>query len=514
MAIFLKDEKVAKKYEDRAVMVNGRIAVLGEIRNGIKVDGTQITRDPNVTLELWVADPDDPAVPAYELDKKGKVQPGSKKTVLRIDGSHIPANDYATIVMRDESLPALSREYLLRRDQIDGFRAERDTFDRTTTEWAAQHVRVVTAMEGLQTWLSNTLWPKFAEKYGKEIAKEAKAHKGAAVRARHDKAVGSLVSGEVPEKLLELIQELSDGSDRFLVRETQHLRCIYIDAVATESVEDALKLGEEVIEGFRTRFVDPYLDDEYEDRIPDDVFQEFFFTPTDADKYTGYTRGLWGIDWSQNRDARIEMGGGRVDGSKSTKYKMYRKLGENMDLQGMVTHQLGHALAGLHYGTAGSIKQDWLSEALGYYLSFEFLARNTITCKEFNKDRSGYVKRERTKEEGEKTVGEGRRDLYNAIALELGKPIEQVARKSLFELDDADLAKSWSFFDYVARAEGKPGQLWLRAAGEHSHDASTFLADWRADAAEILGVDPGEAFRAVEARWKAFAGTSGAKGGK
>lgn len=514
VALFFKDEKAAKKYEDRAVRVNGRLAVLGEPKVGISVSGNGISRQPNAMIELWVADPDDPSIPAYELDRKGDLEPGSKKTILRIDGSVLPDKDYATIVMRDESLPALSREYVLRREMIDAFRAERDALDRTTTEWAAHHLRVVTEMEGLRTWLANTLWPKYAEKYDKEIAKEAKAHKGQAVRARHDKALASVTKGEPPEKLAQVSEELTKGSDRFLMRESQHMRVYFIDSIAAESVEEALKLGEEVIEGFRTRFVDPYLADDYEDRIPDGQFLEILFTPNDNERYMAYTRGLWGVDWSQNREERLESTGGRMDGSTRTKYRSYWKTHDNQDLQGIVTHQLGHCLAGLHYGPAGNINQDWLSEAMGYYLSFEFLARNTVTCKAFDRERSGYVKRERKREEGEKTVGEGRRDLYNAIALELGRPIDQLARKDLFELDDADLAKSWSFFDYIARAEGKPGQLWLRAAGRHSHDDKTFLANWRKDAAAILGVGEADAFRSLEARWREFAEAKGDKGDK
>jgi len=514
VALFLKDEKAAKKFEERVVMINGRHAVLGEPKVGISVDGNTINRDPKVMIELWVADPDDPSIPAYELDRKGEVQPGSKKTILRVDGSALSTENYAAIVMRDESVPSLSREFVLRRKMIDDFRAERDKLDRTTTEWAAHHTRVVTEMEGLRTWLANTLWPKFAEKYDKEIAKEAKAHKGQAVRARHDKALASLATVETPAQLVELSQELSSGADRFHVRETQHLRLTFIDSIEPEAAEAALKLGEEVIEGFRTRFVDPYLGDDYEDRIPDGLFIEFLFTPDDAEKYIGYTRGLWRIDWGQNQEERLTNAGGRTDGSTKSPYRSYWKTRENQDLEGIVCHQLGHALAGLHYGPSGSIKMDWLSEAMGYYLSFEVLARNTVTCKGFDSTRSGYVKKERERTEGEKTIGEGRRDLYNAIALELGRPIDQFARKTLFELDDADLAKSWSFFDYIARAEGKPGQLWLRAAGEHSQNEKTFLTEWRKDAAAILGVGEADAFKAVEERWRAFAEAKGHKGDK
>ena len=517
VALFLEGEKSVKRYEDRVVRINGRPAVVGELRpnTGVTLEGSSFSRNPAASIELWVADPDDPAVPAYVLGRKGDLEPGSKKTVLRLDGGSVATKDYAMVLMRDETLPSLSREYTLRRAGIDELRRLRDGHDRASTDWAAAHARVITEMEGLQTWLGNTLWPKFAaEKYAKEIQKEAKAHKAAAVRVRHDRAMESLVTAEVPAAIAQAAMELTNGADRFHVRETLHLRMIFTDAIAPDSVEKALLLGEEVIEGFRTRFVDPYLGEDYADGIPDIVFQEFLVTPSDNARYMAYATALYGTSWNQNQEQRLQMGGERVDGSKTRAYRSYRKYDEQMDLEGIVCHQLGHALAGLHYGPGGNINQDWLSEALGSYLSFEFLARNTVTCKAFDSGRSGYVKRERQRSEGEKTVGAGRRALYNAIALELGRPIDQLARKDLYELDDADLAKSWSFFDYIARAEGKPGQLWLRAAGKYSHDAKTFIAEWRKAAAAVLGVGEAEAFRSVEARWRTFAETKGATGEK
>ena len=87
------------------------------------------------------------------------------------------------------------------------------------------------------------------------------------------------------------------------------------------------------------------------------------------------------------------------------------------------------------------------------------------------------------------------------------RSIDQIALKTLFELEDADLAKSWSFYDYVCRKEGKAGQEWLRAAGECSRNRQTFLQKWREAAASILTVSPGEAFRSLEERWRSYAST-------
>ena len=75
-------------------------------------------------------------------------------------------------------------------------------------------------------------------------------------------------------------------------------------------------------------------------------------------------------------------------------------------------------------------------------------------------------------------------------------------------MDDADLAKSWSFFDYVARKRGAAGQRWLRAAGKHSLERGTFIERWRESAATILEVEPAQAFRSLEASWRDYASTA------
>ena len=509
IALYLKDKpKVLKKYADRLVHVNGKPAVLGEIRVGLEMTETGFTTDRKSSPELWVADPAKPELEAYALDRRGKIKAGSKQCILRLDWSHIQDNPYAAIVMRHDSLPSLSREYVLHREKLGAFRESRDRLDRTTTEWAAHHVRYVAGLERLQKWCSSTLWPKYARKMDKEIKKESKAHRGAAIRARHDQALASLKDGELKPKLIKAIDKFSDGADTFLVRETQHLRVVFIDLVDADAVDEALLLGEEIIEGFRAEFVDPFLGDEYEDYVPDGLFHEFFITPPGDEAVVAYTKALYGLGWSNNRQVRLEMGGASLDGDRRKRYRNWYKHRDQLDLQGIVAHGLGHSLAGHHYGN-GRIRQDWLTEALGYHISFEYLGRNTVTCKAFGEDPEGYVKRERKAKEGEKTVGEGRREVYNRVALELGQPIQKLARRTLYEMDDADLAKAWSFFDYIARAEGKPGQQWLRAAADAADDPQTFVNNWREAAAEILGVEPGLAFTILEDRWRAFASAQG-----
>jgi hypothetical protein len=365
---------------------------------------------------------------------------------------------------------------------------------------------MVSAMETLQRWLASTAFPDAAEQLGKEIEREMKVVRRDALRSRAEEALKSVKTAEVPEKLLALSQELSAGKDEFGVYESRHLRILYIKTLTDEEVRHACETGEQIIEAFRTEFVDPYLDEEYRDLVPDKVFHEFLFVPEDVVSYEKYSAGFYGVSFSQERERTLAMSGGNTTDKYGVQFVTYWKRQEQTDLPGILAHRLGHSLAALHYGAGRSnLQLDWLSEALGYYLSFEHFGTNTVTCFAFDKDGERYVKRERERKEGEKTVMAGRRDTYNEVALAEGRPIEQLALRTLTEMDDPDLCKSWSFFDYIARKEGKPGQLWLRSAGRFATDRKTFIAKWREAAAAILGVGAGDAFDALEKRWRTYA---------
>lgn len=508
IAVHFKDAKAAKKYKAHLTEYRGQMVVIGEPKSGFEYQPAQnnLKYDPAGSNELFVVNPKDPGKFAYFIIDGERVE-ASKKNRLVVQGHHI---EKLSMLMRDQTLPGLSKEYNIRTLQIEEFKAARDAVDKETREWQALHVRLVTSMERLRGWLESTGFPAAIKQLDKDIKKQNKVVRGESIRARGEKALASIKECEVPEHLTDLAKEISGGRDKFHGFESQHLRIYFIDTISEGEAEAALTMGEEVIEGFRAEFVDPYLGEDYVDHIPDRRFHEFLFVPEDLASYEKYTNGFYGISWRENRDARLASGGGRATGGlPRAGFRDYWKHKENTDLQGIVCHSLGHSLATLHYGKGRlNLPQAWLTEAAGYQISFEHLGRNNVTCKAFNKDKSGYLKRDKEKKvEGEKTVAEGRREVYNSVALKEGRAIDQIALKTLFELEDADLAKSWSFYDYVGRKEGKAGQQWLRAAGQFSTGRSTFIEKWRAAAAEILGVNPGQAFRSIEARWREYAET-------
>ncbi len=503
VAVYLIGGKIPKNLRAHVVELDGVPAVIGEPKSGIHYDRSQhrVIYQGQGRNELFVADPAKPENVPYTVED-GERRARSKKNVLAIDGRDIGR---VVVIMADESLAGIAEEYALRRERIDQLRAERDALEPTSKAFAAQHVRLVSAMQRLEGWLQRTGFAKAATDLAKQRGKLEKKVRDDSLRARAQAALSSVHAIDPPEDLLRLAKEHSSGADHFLALESQHLRVYFVDELSVEAMTSAMRFAEEVIEGFRAEFVDAYLAEDYPDRIPDGVFAEWLFVPNVDRRYEAYTRDFFGISWQRHREERLAMGGGRTPGSVSRPYRFYRK-NRDLDLEALFCHDLGHALAGLHYGgERGAIHQDWLSEGVAYYLSFEYLARNGVTCKSFDVDRSGYVRRDVKREAGDKTVGVARRDLYNEVALRAGRPIEQLARRDLVVMDDADLAKSWSFFDYLARREGERGQRWLRAAGKYAWDEDTFIANWRRDAARILGVPPGEAFGELDRRWKEFA---------
>ena len=506
IAVHFKTEKAAKKFSKNTVLYNGELVLMGEPKSGFVYDEAKATLSymPDGTNVLFVVDPDKPEEPAYYYID-GEKEETSKKNKLNVQGKYV---DRLTLVMRDQSLPGLTHEYLIRSEQMEAFREARDATEKGTVPWLAAHRRLVTALERMHSWLENVGFPGAIKSLEKDLKGELKAVRDESLRARFETALASVAVCEVPEEFAELSTEISGGKDVFHGYESQHIRLYYLNATGRSDqgvITDAqakhlLEKGEEIIEGFRAEFVDPFLDEDYPDYIPDKLCVTFAFFPDDPDIFQSYAGPLYGRQESPS--TRDIKGGGNI-GDQPVHQRFFWRL-DNTDIEGIICHGLGHVIAAKHYGQGrNDLRQDWLQEAVGNQLSYEYLGRNNVTCLGL-REKPTYEK-PKTADPGEKVTAFGRRVTYNKLALEHGAPINLIALKKLFELADGDLAKGWSFYDFIARKEGKAGQMWLRAAGQHVLERDSFIENWRLAAAKILGVDAGDAFRALEDRWRTYA---------
>ena len=500
-AVSFKDEKTARKYKNNLVVINGESVVVGESKYAIFLDKDSIKYAGSGKNELWVCDPSDPAFVPYKYKGEERV-PTNPKGVLEINGEHIKD---IRVLIREQSMAGLCVEYRERMSKIQELLGERDASPKASPQWFMAHQRLISNYERLQKWMTSTCFPDAAKKLDKEIERQRKNVAADALAERLAKAKSAIHMADTPSDLVTLAQSISGGRVAFKVQESMHVRITYRSEISDERVKALLEFAEEAIDGFRGDCVDPYLDVDFEDKIPDRIFAEFWFGPEDETEYDRYATEYYRNSWGDHKAESLKMGGATIRRVLPPESVHYWKFTENIDLEGLVAHGLGHDLAMLHYNLSltKNVNQDWLLEGSAFYVSLEFFGRNNVTCKAFKE--TEYVQAK--KKEGERDLRMGMRDFYNSLALELGPPIDKLALKELYTFDEQDVAKSWSFFDFITKKEGKRGQQFLRAACEFSMDKATFLQKWRAKSNTIYEVKDGDVFKAIDERWRAFAET-------
>jgi hypothetical protein len=505
IAVRFKDAKAAKRYEEHLIVFQGQQVVVGEAWSNLDVDASkgdvQYHDKTNHYFEILRPDPKDPGKVPFKIDGDSrKVTNGKCKVGISTD-------DVVgfTFYSREGSLVGLAKDFADRKGSVDEFLAARDAKAKGGPEWMAQHQRMLQQMERLLAWLQSGLFPDVVGKYEKEIARERKVVAAEAVTARREAAKASAKAVELPEELTRVAASI-DPADKFAMQESRHCRIIYRDAIDPARVHELLVMAEEMIDGFRVDFVDPYLDETYEDYIQEECFAEWFFAPDDIPKSERYMTTYYKMGFDPKRKEEILADAGHgTRRSFNPSYVYFWRTNDTSDLEGIVAHNLGHMLASVHYDRRKiGMGQDWLEEGVGLYLSLEWLGRNSVNCKGFAEP--GRYVHKNDKKGGERTFQMGLRDWYNSVALESGAPIDKLALKTLYEMNDGDLAKSWSMFDWIAKKTGKEGQSFLRAGCATAKLGKTkFIAEWRAKAEEILGITGKDVFDVVDARWKEFA---------
>lgn len=501
-AVHFSEERHLRKYAKNLTEVGGEQVVVGEGYENLNWDPATggLNWNPNMRVKLFVADPGDPTKVPYRYNRDGEREPRRSNYVVDIDPSHIRN---VSILIRDDTLSGLAVEYTYRLDQIEALMDERDDHERRGEQWMLVQQRVVAQMERLHSWLANTAFPEAAEDMERDLSKERRELQRAGIDARSQAAFDSIGPVEIPASLAAATEDITRGRIQFKVQESQHLRIVHVDTISDALVSELLLLGEKAIEFYRNEFVDPYVDSDYGDTIPDNIFHEFWLGPDDLSQHEDFLVQYYGLRWNEDRkDEQLATAGARFHGVRGLTTLDYWKYSGGRDLEAIVCHGLGHSLADLHYA-GGRPAPAWLEEGSAYYCSLEFLGRNTVTCLEFRESR--YAGPDEG-EEGDKEVVQGFRDWLNEMALERGPRIDRLALKTLFEMEDPDLAKSWSFFDFIAREEGREGQEWLRAHCQATREEA-MINRWRELSEGIWELEPGvDVFRAVDDRWRIYAG--------
>lgn len=507
-SLHFKDPKHAKGYAKQLFERNGEPVVLVMIKSGItkKPDGSGFTWQPNDRLEFFVQDQDDPSKVSFEI-KGDALEVAEKSLVIAVQGDRV---DRLTTFMMQESFFTLAKEYDRRIRELDELTAAQKESAKGSPEWFALARRKVQALEQLKTWLLETGYLRSANKLERDLLRERKSLDEGS-RARIERALASLKEAKAPEKLVSVAKTAAPGVN-YLVQESQHLRIVHHSGVESGRVTALLELGERAIELFKNEYVDPYAGDDFADHIPDDLFQEFFFGTEDLGQYERMLVEYYGQGWGSGKQKEDRL---KAQGSRRNIEKLslaYWKIGENEDLEGIVLHTLGHTLAELHYEVRNG--QDWLTEGSGYALSFALLSRNNVNCFAFEPEKTGEGTvakgpgETKPKAPAKTTVAvmNGAREVMAEMAAIAGPPMDQLAKKELWAFVNEDMAKSWAWYDWIARKCGKEGQIWLRRSSKLANASQdAFLSELRAMTGEIFGAPPGkDPIVAMEERWREY----------
>ncbi|HIA37904.1 MAG TPA: hypothetical protein EYN86_00050 [Planctomycetes bacterium] len=505
-AVDFSDPKYAKKYKKQVFEYNGKSVILVEVRGGFdyKPDGG-LSWNRESRLEFFIQDQSDPRKLGYVVNDDGSRKTKSKKLVLGIGGDRVAR---MISFMANESFYTLSKEYQRRINRLQTLEDQQKEVEQESAVWMALNATRLRETETLQQWLRQTGYIKAGNKLLRDISKLKKASQSA-MSERLDSAIASVETIDTDPKLVSAAKDIAGKNIKFHAQQSRHIIIKYHDGIQDSRISALLELGERAIESFRGENVDPYIDEKFVDKIPDGEFIEFFFSTDSQVHQEKFWEEYYGFGWGDptRKAERLRSAG---TGAQRGKVKIsYWRISDQLDLEGIVVHQLGHQLARHHYGILNDT-QDWLEEGCGYDLSFTLLNRNNVTCMAFEppKRSEGTVAasaggKNKDRENKTAVVMKGMRDIMAGVAAHAKVPFDQLAAKRLHSFENEDMAKSWAFYEYITSCRGKEGQQWLRLLCKAAN-GGRFQNKMREHTEEQFGFQGQDAIRMLEEQWTAY----------
>ncbi|MBL7007969.1 MAG: hypothetical protein ISR76_03155 [Planctomycetes bacterium] len=505
----LRSAKLEKKHAKLLVEIRGQRGLMVEaltplvLRDG----GFEIATDR--LYEFFLQNPEDPASVPYRV-RKGERIPVSRRRVLALRGAEIA---FLVPVMELETFASLALEAGARRAELDSLLELRQSHEPGSEAWLSAHRRVLGGADRFGAWLRATGYTGAAEDLLAELRREEKRTGASLGSERLAAAWKSIHQEPVPESLLAADQELHRGRSGFQVLRSQHFRIVFERRVPAPQVAELLREAEAALEDFRLRQLDAWRPADEPDAIPEGLVLEFFFGPEDREAFEGFFVLHYGQSWGVDRERQLERRGRGFHQAFEPHFVEYWRYGKDTDLEGIVLHGLGHALAELAWtGHYGPVAHDWLREALGYRLEWERRGRNVIVCVGMPSAGRYLGPGER---EGFGGAGGGTREWIRQQGLADPTPLPTLLLRQLHELSQENVAKAWHFFEWLQALPAGQGAAWLREledAGYQGPDG--FLRRMRQVTAEGFGTTAGrDPLLQLEDRWResALAGEQPAK---
>jgi hypothetical protein len=509
--VVFKDEKTASKYSKHMVEIDGRARFLGELRAGATyTPGKGTNFDRAGRSEWFLPNAKDPSSLPYKVTD-GVITKAIKKQVGGVQNAHIAA---INLFAPNSSWFAIGEEYEQRMKRLGELELARDQETEGESSWQVKHQILLEELEQTRVWLGGFGFSGAMDTIAREMKKQTKVVGREAAIQREKRAMLGIGDAQVAEDVNTSAEQWAAGH-KFKMQQSQHCRITYHEGIPDGAVATSLKMAEKAILGFRARFVEPYLSETFPDRIPEHVFIEWYFGPDDMAAHEKMYEEHFGMIWGPEKVQRMASEGSRNRrGGENPDWLYYWRNTSQEDPAGKVANNLGVTLATIHYGTGFTkVSMDWIEEAVGYWVSLEFLGRNVVTNKAFDWSKddpertvSGGGKKE---EDEKKTVGEGvvqagERTLYLQSALGEGAPFSALMTTRLFDMRRGDVAKSWAMFEFLVRQDPKNSQIFLREMARFAREGGDFQGKLRKRAEELFEVKGEDVFRKMDRDWEAW----------
>lgn len=485
-ALDFSEEKFQKPFKKQLFEWNGRMVLLVEVGPDMRFEaGGNPTWDDEDRLEFFVQDQGDPTAIGYVLDEEGRRKTKKKALLISIGEDRVKGLSH---FLPQESFLTLKRTAERELAAIDA----RDTrIKEAKADPALQDAlrrEQVQALVDYGHWLRRNGYVEAAENLEKPLKKLRKALGNKTGKVAEASYVTTEI--EVPEKLAAAAVQVGGPRLTFGMRESDHLRIVHHNGIPDHAVEELLALGERVIEEFLARAVAPSLPEGAEDPLGEGVFLELFLGTGERMHQEKMLGAYYGLEWGPY------MGSAEKGRSRGNHFELpdrdlsYWRVDETVDIQGVLLHRLGHALARRVYGVEKD-KHDWIEEGLGYHLTLRHLGHANGSCVAFpikERDFPGQV------------ITESLETRIARLALEKGPQTQNMFGVQLYLFEVPQVAKAWAFLAYLDSATGPAGHVWLRELTP-TLKKRNYIEEWYKRTISLFGLPEGNPIQALEAQW-------------
>lgn len=488
-ALEFADAKYQKSFKKQLFEWNGKTVMLVEVGPDMQFDpGGEPTWEEEERISFFVQDQGDPTTLGYVIDDEGRRKTKKKALLVSLGSERVKGLSH---FLPQESFYTLKQHAVRMLADIDALEDAIKATKADPEAKASLQRRLLQTYKDYGFWLRRTGYLEAADDLEKPMRKLRKAlgsKTGKAVEAAY-----RVTTVETPAKLVEAGHKVGGKRLEFHVQESDHVRIVYHGGIEDDAIGKMLELGEHVIADFERRAIAPQWTEGTPHPLGEGIFLELFLGTEERMHHEKMLGAYYDLEWGEFMGS-AEKGRNRGNHFVLPDRELsYWRVDEQVDIQGVLLHRLGHALARRAYGVPKD-QHDWIEEGLGYHLSLSYLGHANGSCVMFPAAERSYPSQ---------VITETLESRIAKHALADGPPFQNLFGLQLYKYEVQHVAKAWAFVAYLDRVKAEPGHVWLTELAPTLKERN-FVEKWYPRTTALLGLEPGNPTQVLEQDWEAW----------